>query len=280
MIYKILNKYFKNLPGRPADYDLLLIAFIDIVLLMIINTYGVFLQKQYNFFVYGLDIMVILIWGIDLSLRVRKQLTEEKKRYYLLTHWYEVIGVIPIPLFRPFLLLRGVKLAIAFYKLEKSGEEISKTLTREITFRFRDIIVDTIADAVFLQSLKRVEEVMIRLNYAELAKHAFKKYEKELTEVVKNSLYSTTMMGELSKVPFMKGFVNYAGEEISKVISEIMETEVFGNIMKEITKGILEEMYQRVQKLDVERITGKKFYDEGVILKVFEDNLLINKKDR
>jgi len=280
MIYKILNKYFKNLPGRSADYNLLLIAFIDIVLLMIINTYGVFLQKQYNFFVYGLDIMVILIWGIDLSLRVRKQLTEEKKRYYLLTHWYEVIGVIPIPLFRPFLLLRGVKLAIAFYKLEKSGEEISKTLTREITFRFRDIIVDTIADAVFLQSLKRVEEVMIRLNYAELAKHAFKKYEKELTEVVKNSLYSTTMMGELSKVPFMKGFVNYAGEEISKVISEIMETEVFGNIMKEITKGILEEMYQRVQKLDVERITGKKFYDEGVILKVFEDNLLINKKDR
>jgi hypothetical protein len=280
MIYKILNKYFKNLPGRPADYNLLLIAFIDIVLLMIINTYGVFLQKQYNFFVYGLDIMVILIWGIDLSLRVRKQLTEEKKRYYLLTHWYEVIGVIPIPLFRPFLLLRGVKLAIAFYKLEKSGEEISKTLTREITFRFRDIIVDTIADAVFLQSLKRVEEVMIRLNYAELAKHAFKKYEKELTEVVKNSLYSTTMMGELSKVPFMKGFVNYAGEEISKVISEIMETEVFGNIMKEITKGILEEMYQRVQKLDVERITGKKFYEEGVILKVFEDNLLIKKKDR
>jgi len=280
MIYKILNKYFKNLPGRPADYNLLLIAFIDIVLLMIINTYGVFLQKQYNFFVYGLDIMVILIWGIDLSLRVRKQLTEEKKRYYLLTHWYEVIGVIPIPLFRPFLLLRGVKLAIAFYKLEKSGEEISKTLTREITFRFRDIIVDTIADAVFLQSLKRVEEVMIRLNYAELAKHVFKKYEKELTEVVKNSLYSTTMMGELSKVPFMKGFVNYAGEEISKVISEIMETEVFGNIMKEITKGILEEMYQRVQKLDVERITGKKFYEEGVILKVFEDNLLINKKDR
>jgi len=280
MIYKILNKYFKNLPGRTADYNLLLIAFIDIVLLMIINTYGVFLQKQYNFFVYGLDIMVILIWGIDLSLRVRKQLTEEKKRYYLLTHWYEVIGVIPIPLFRPFLLLRGVKLAIAFYKLEKSGEEISKTLTREITFRFRDIIVDTIADAVFLQSLKRVEEVMIRLNYAELAKHVFKKYEKELTEVVKNSLYSTTMMGELSKVPFMKGFVNYAGEEISKVISEIMETEVFGNIMKEITKGILEEMYQRVQKLDVERITGKKFYDEGVILKVFEDNLLINKKDR
>ncbi|GIX43253.1 MAG: hypothetical protein KatS3mg129_2986 [Leptospiraceae bacterium] len=281
MIYKTLNKYFRNLPGRPVDYNLLLLAAIDIVLLMIINTYGFLLDKKYNAFFYGFDIFIIIIWGIDLVIRVKKEKTEEKKRSYMLTHWYEIIGLIPIPLFRPFLLLRGVKLAIAFYKLEKAGEEISKTLTREITFRFRDIIVDTIADAVFLQSLKRVEEVMIRLNYAELAKAAFKKYEKELTEVVKNSLYSTTMMGELSKVPFMSNFVNYAGEEISKVISEIMETEVFGNIMKEITKGILKDMYDRVQKLDIERITGKKYYEEGLILRTIKENIeQVNKEQK
>ncbi len=262
MIYKILNKYFKNLPGRPIDYNLLLFAIIDIILLMISNSYGIFFPKVYNYFIIYMDIVLIIVWGFDFLFRIRKEKTEKDKRHYIYTHWYEVVGLIPIPILRPFLLLRGVKLAIAFYKLEKSGEEISKALTREITFRFRDIIVDTIADAVFLQSLKRVEEVMIRLNYGELAKVAFKKYEQELTEVVKQSLYSTTMMKELSKVPFMNSFVNYAGEEISRVISEIMETEVFGNIMKEITKGILKDMYERVQKLDIERLTGKKFTDE------------------
>jgi hypothetical protein len=280
MIYKILSKRFRNLPGRAVDYDLLLLVTIDIILLMITNTYGVLFRPSLNYFIYGFDILIILIWGIDLSLRIKKEKTEEKKQHYMLTHWYEIIGLIPIPFFRTFLLLKGVKLAIAFYKLEKAGEEISKTLTREITFRFRDIIVDTIADAVFLQSLRRVEEVMIRLNYAELAKEAFKKYENELTEVVKNSLYSTTMMGELSRIPFMKGFVNYAGEEISKVISEIMETEVFGNIMKEITRGILKEMYERVQKLDVERITGKKYFEEGMILQTIKENLQKDFKEK
>lgn len=255
MIYKLLSKFFINLPGRPIDYNLLLILFLDIILLLIGNSYGIFLPREVNFSFIVFDIIVITIWGIDFYLRLKKNKESQKLRY-LMTHWYEVIGIIPFQILRPFLLLRGVKLAIAFYKLGKIDEEISRALTREITFRFRDIIVDTIADAVFLQSLKRVEEVMIRLNYAELAKHSFKKYEKELTETVKKSLYSTTMMGELAKIPFMNNFVNYAGEEISKVISEVMETEVFGNIMKEITKGILKEMYGKVQKLDIERITG------------------------
>ncbi len=280
MIYKILSRKFKNIPGRPFDYNLLLLVLIDIILLLISNSYGIFFTKTLNFILVGFDIFVITIWGIDFLIRLKKEKSDKDKQKYLLTHWYEVIGLIPIPIFRTFLLLRGVKLAIAFYKLEKAGEEISKSLTREITFRFRDIIVDTIADAVFLQSLKRVEEVMIRLNYSELAKEAFKKYEDELTITVKSSLYSTTMMRELSRIPFMSGVVNYAGDEISKVISEIMETEVFGNIMKEITKGILKDMYDRVQKLDVERLTGKSIYEEGLIFKTLQENIKDNLKNQ
>ncbi|MFN3605116.1 MAG: hypothetical protein ACK4UJ_10435 [Leptonema sp. (in: bacteria)] len=256
MIYKLLSRYFKNLPGRPIDYNLLLLLlFIDVIFLLIGNSYGIFLSRGINFSILLFDIFTITIWGVDFFLRLKKN-EESQKFRYIWTHWYEVIGILPFQILRPFLILRGIKLAIAFYKLGKAEEEISRALTREITFRFRDIIVDTIADAVFLQSLKRVEEVMIRLNYAQLAKHSFKKYEKELTDVVKKSLYSTTMMGEIAKIPFMQNVVNYAGEEISKVISEILETEVFGDIMKEITKGILKDMYERVQKLDIERITG------------------------
>ncbi|MCS7204255.1 MAG: hypothetical protein NZ853_01000 [Leptospiraceae bacterium] len=258
MIYKILSKKFKNLPGRPADYDLLLLAFVDVILLFFSNSYGFLLPTFINSIIIVFDFITISIWGFDLFIRLRKEKKEEMKYKYLLNHWYEVAGIIPFQVLRPLLLLRGVKLAIAFYKLGKSDEEISKALTREITFKFRDIIVDTIADAVFLQSLKRVEEVMVRLNYSELAREAFKKYENELADVVKKSLNSKTTIGELSKLPFMGNIANYAGEEMSKVISEIMETEVFGNIMKEITKGILKEMYERVQKLDIERITGKK----------------------
>lgn len=258
MIYKLLQKKYKNLPGRPLDYNLLLLAAIDILFLFFSNSYSVFLPKEINTFILLFDISTILIWGMDFLLRIRKEDTKQKKYRYLLTHWYEVAGLVPFQVLRPLLLLRGLKLAIAFYKFGKADEEISKALTREITFKFRDIIVDTIADAVFLQSLKRVEEVMVRLNYSELAREAFRKYEKDLNEAVKWSLQNKTTIGELSKLPFMGNIVHTASDDMSKIISEIMETEVFGNIMKEITKGILKEMYERVQKLDIERITRKE----------------------
>ncbi len=262
MIYKILSKYLDNLPGRPQDFDLLFFISIDLIFILIYNSYALLLPETFKYFVYFYDFLISFIWAVDLYIRIKHQRDKTKKIHYLKTHWYEIIGLLPFPVLRFFLLLRGVKIAIAFYKLGKSEEIISRAITREITFRFRDIIVDTIADMVFLQSLKRVEEVMLKLNYTELAKSAFKKYENELNQVVKESLNSTVIMKEFSKIPFTSSIVSYAGDEISKIMSEILETEVMGNIMKEITKDILKEMYKKVQKLDIERLTQQDITSE------------------
>lgn len=246
--------HFPPLPGRKRDYYLLFLAALDIVILQLTQSFDVVLGRTGRFVAIGFDIFVMTLWGLDLISRTYNQ---ENKLEYLRRHWYEVAGIVPIQILRFLLLLRGVKLAIAYYKLGRSDEQFSQSLTREITFRFRDVIVDTIADAVFLQSLRRVEEVMVRLNYADLARKAFQNHQKGLNEAVKRSLLSKGMMGELASVPFMQGFVERIGDDVSMVISEILETEVSGEIMKEIIRDILAEMYERVQRLDVERITGK-----------------------
>lgn len=240
------------LPGRKRDYYLLILAGIDITLLQLSQSFDVIVSRQGRFTAIGFDIFVISLWGLDLLTRTLKQ---ENRLDYLKRHWYELAGIFPFQIVRFLLLLRGVKLAIAFYKLGRTDEEISQSLTRELTFRFRDIIVDSIADAVFLQSLRRVEEVMMRLNYATLARRAFQNHQEELTEAVKQSLLSKSMMGELARVPFMQGFVDRTGEDVSSVITEVLEAEVSGEIMREITKGILAAMYDRVQRLDLERLT-------------------------
>jgi hypothetical protein len=244
---------FPPLPGRRRDYYLLFVAALDIVILQLTQSFDVVLGPGGRLFAIGFDIFVMTLWGLDLIGRTYKQ---ENKLDYLKRHWYEVAGIVPFQILRFFLLLRGVKLAIVYYKLGRADEQFSRSLTREITFRFRDVIVDAIADAVFLQSLRRVEEVMLRLNYAELARRAFQNHQKELNAAVKKSLRSKSMMGELARLPFMQGFVERTGDDVSMIISEILETEVAGEIMKEITRGILVEMYERVQRLDVERITG------------------------
>ncbi|MCB1137919.1 MAG: hypothetical protein KDK23_04150 [Leptospiraceae bacterium] len=241
------------LPGRKWDYFLLSLVVIDTLLLLLRGSYDVFLDRRVSLALIGFDFFVLTLWGLDFLRRLWK---EEDRWKFLTRNWYEVIGLIPIVMLRPFLLLRGVKLGIAFYKLGKASEDVSQSLTREITFRFRDIIVDTIADAVFLQSLGRVEEVMSRLDYAELARKAFKNHQEELDALVKESLHTKSMMGELSRIPFMDGVVNRIGGDVSKIISEVLEAEVAGSIMKEITRGILAEMHDRVRQLDLERLTS------------------------
>lgn len=245
---------FPPLPGRKRDYYLLFFAALDIIILQLTQSFDVVLGRTGRFVAIGFDIFVMTLWGIDLISRTWNQ---DNKLEYLQRHWYEVAGVVPFQILRFLLLLRGVKLGIAYYKLGRADEQFSRSLTREITFRFRDIIVDTIADAVFLQSLRRVEEVMVRLNYADLARRAFQNHQQDLNEAVKKSLLSKSMMGELSRIPFMQSFIERTGDDVSLVISEVLESEVTGEIMKEITRGILADMYERVQRLDVERITGE-----------------------
>lgn len=249
-------KYWRSvLPGTARDYFLLGLAAIDVFFLLFVNSYKEFIHKDIPTYVLAFDLFVIFLWGIEVWIKVRQKKDIKK---YLRTNWYELIGIVPLYFLRPFLLLRGVKLAIAFYRFGTSGQNVSEVLTREITFRFRDVIVDTIADAVFLHSLERVEEVMLRLDYSQLAKEAISKHNDQLNSKVNESLQSKFLLEELSKIPFMSQISHKLGEDIGRMIAEVLETEVIGDIMKDITANILKEMAEHVKKLPLERITEPK----------------------
>lgn len=244
------------LPGSKFDYFLLFFTAIDVFALFFKASYDIYLPIELKNSIIGFDIGIIVVWAFYLIARMRK---EKNKTAYLLMHWHEILGMVPVFMLRPLLLLRAAKLAIAFYKFGRSEQDVSRLITRDIAFRFRDVIVDTIADAVFLQSLDRVEEVMLRLDYGRLARRVFGEHEAILRDAVNESLLSKSMVGELTRIPFMTAFANRLGEDVSRVIIEVLETEVTGDIMKEITRGILLEMRDRVRVLDIERLTGEKF---------------------
>jgi hypothetical protein len=247
--------FFRELPGKTSDYALLFLAALDILLLVALDWYGKFLIEKATLAIIAFDFFVLTIWLLDLVLRLRRS---KNRLEFVKTHWYEFAGLVPIPGFRLLLLLRAAKLVIAFYKLGRSEQRFSRLITRDITFRFRDIIVDTIADAVFLQSLGRVEEVMSRLDYGKVASHAFEQKKPELEEIVTRSLAEKSMVGELSKIPMMGGFVSRLGKDVTGVIIEVMETEAVGTIFKDIIQQILHDMSDRVKVLDVERLTGQE----------------------
>ena len=258
---KNIKYWISLLPGRRIDYFFLGLAVLDIFLLLFINNnenlLKIFHIEDYLFVFTIFDYLVIAAWCLYLYSRYRRE--DTTKINFITQHWYEFVGLVPLAFpFRPFLLLRAAKFAIAFYKLGRSENDVSTMITRDITFRFRDIIVDTIADAVFMQSLQRVQEVMLRLDYSQLAHKAFQDHQEELREVVNEAIHSKSIVGELSKIPFLNTITDQLGEDISQIFMEVLETNTTGDIMKEITRGILQEMSQELKTLDLERITAQE----------------------
>lgn len=250
-----LRDWFKLIPARRADYFLLTFLALDIVAMLARDSYRDLFSVEGVQYVRYLDFALIFVWAVDLLLRLRKQ---EDKLQYLKLHWYEILGLVPLQPFRYLLVLRVAKIGIAYFRLLRSDRDVSQLVVEEITFRFRDIFVDTISDAVFLRSLERVDDVMSRLDYVTLASAAFQKHQEAMSQAVNESIQTKSIIGELSRMPFMGPFVGRLGDDVGKIIIEVLETEVTGNIMKEITAGILHEMNERVKLLDIERLTGRR----------------------
>ena len=251
------------LPGTKRDYFLLLLVALDIFLILLKNSYERFFPASISRGILVFDLLVAVLWGINFLLRLG---IRKNKIAFIRMNWYEIPGLIPIVFFRTFLLLRAAKLMIAYYKIARAPQEVKKEDVIEVNFHFRDVIIDAIADAVFLQSLTRIEEVMKKVDYTEIAHKSFESHHDELTEVVNKSLQTKSLVGEIAGLPFMKGIAGRMGDDVSGVIAEVLETKVMGDVLKDITLAILQQMRERVWRLDVERITesGKEdTYEEN-----------------
>ncbi len=250
-----IRYWLSVIPGTKRDYFLLTLAVLDCSVIIFSEPLLAFLPVSVSGSILAFDFIVVAIWAAFYLRRLRR---EEDRWVYVTTHWYELIGMVPVPLssLRFFLLLRAVKLAIAYYKLGRADQDTSTLLTKDFTFRFRDVIVDSISDAVFARSLERVEEVMLSLDYEKLARDTMDRHKEDLRASVSESLTNKSMIGELRRVPLMGGFADRLTADVGLVVAEILERRVIGDIMQDISTSILAAMHERLRQLDLERIAG------------------------
>lgn len=253
-IFKKIRYFFRTIPGSKKDHFFLSMVLLDLFFFLVENSYRSILSKDILVFFLGFDFFVIFIWGLDLFKRFRRA---EDKVEFLFIYWYEILGILPFNFFRPFLLLRALKIWLAYIKLFGSEKDIAKLSTKEITYKFRDMFINTISDAVFLKSLDRVEEVMIRLDYAKLSKSIIEKYEARLLYEFNRSMKTKEVAGAMARMPLLEKFAQQMSEDYAKVFKEMLETEVMGEIIKEFTREIMRRMASQVKSLEKERIVGQ-----------------------
>jgi len=243
-------------PASKRDYFLFFLTLLDVVLLEVNNTFKVFLNPYFITGVVIFDFLVIFIWFLDFRKRYKNH---ENKLEYISINWYEIVGILPFSVLRPFLFLRAVKMGIAAFKLANANIDPNKLKTREVYIKFSEVFIDTISDKVFLQSIDRVRDVMRRLEYDKLVDTIFTSYEKEIQSSVREALYQKTSLKDLTKLPFFNMIEGKLSAEITSSMKDLMKSEIIAEVARAITSEILDQMEKRVTMLDAERITGKEF---------------------
>jgi len=256
-IFSAFREWSEFLPISKREYFYHVILILDCIMILIRISYETLLPFGVNRGVLIFDIGVVTLWGFDFIRRVRKS---ENKLDYSWNRWYNILGLFPFPVFRLFLLLITLKQAIIAYKYIKRGEKNRELfLDRELNFSFQNIIADSISDIIFLNALKRVEEVMSRLEYDKMTQEIFQRNRESIHKAVGDSLISKDFIGRLNSLPLLKGITGQLAEELTLIIIETIEAEVIGKVLKEINLFILREMVQHVKELDFDRITeGQK----------------------
>ncbi|MCB1159297.1 MAG: hypothetical protein KDK45_17475, partial [Leptospiraceae bacterium] len=227
----ILIKYF---PGTKRDLRLLVLLAFDLLFLLLRNSYSWLFPNYFSYSVVVIDIFTCLFWGYDFYKRWKPH---EDKAKLLQSDWYEIIGLLPFHIFRPLLLLRALKLWISFYKLGGS-REVSRMITSEFTFRFRDVIVDTIADAVFIKSVERVNELSNQIDYKSIVKSIFEKHKEELKDSLEKALQSRDIIKALSSLPLMESLPARLSEDSIEIMGEMMDEEASLAFLKDFSYDI------------------------------------------
>ena len=255
IFFEKLHPWGPYIPISKKEYFLHIILFLDLVFFLFLNSYEAFLPKVYSGASFLFDMFVVTLWGVQVIFKIGRS---QNKVDYVTTNWYLLPGLVPFPIFRFFLVFATLKLIIITYKFIQRGEKDTKQfISRELNFRFIDLFVDAISDAIFLRSLERVEEVE-KMDFQDLTKDILAKNKQDLGKAVKESLESKNFVKRINALPFMTEVTNKVSDEITEVLLETLSTEVVGNMLKEVNLRLLHVMDDRVRKLSLDRITEEE----------------------
>jgi hypothetical protein len=254
-ILHIIQPWRSYIPISKREYFLHVILILDSALLLFKNSYESFLPQFASGIILSIDILVVTLWGFWFFYKLK---SKENKIAYMEDNWYFIPGLLPFQVLRFFLLLSTIKLAIITYKFIKRGiKDPKQFINREINFRFIDLFVDAISDAIFLRSLERVEEVVQGMDFAKLNSEIMNKHKENIRLLIQSSLESKNSIKRLNDIPFLNGITYELSKEVTDSILESANHPAIGEIMKEINLSILKVMDDRVRKLDLDRITNE-----------------------
>lgn len=229
---------------RPLD-------FVDVVMLVLavfsvgLLLYVMFIDKEHvdATWVFVVDTTICGIFAAEFTWRWRKT---GWQRMYPLTHWYEVLGMIPIahPALRSLRLLRVIVIAVRVVRLiyRVFGDRFADRLVDQLT----DPIIDAIKRPIIVLVLDEVVKVVEGGNIPLGLASALRENSEELQELVVEKLNADPMTGRLKLVPFSEQITRTMIETTLRVVLEVLADPRVDEFVTDVVKRNQERIRARV----------------------------------
>lgn len=232
-----------RLPARERPLD-----FVDAVMLVLamfsvgLLLYVMFINKEHadETWVFVVDTSICGVFLIEFLWRWRQ---ERWNRMYPFTHWYEVLGMIPIahPALRGLRLLRVIVIVVRVTRLiyRVFGERLADRMVDQLT----EPLIDAIKKPIIVLVLDEVVKVVEAGNLPAGLAEALRDNSDELEALVVEKLQQDRVAGRLRLLPFSDTIIKQIIDTTMRVILEVLADPRVDEFVTDVVK----ENQQRIR---------------------------------
>jgi hypothetical protein len=139
-----------------------------------------------------LDLPFLILFWIEFSVRWIHALragTYARWFFFPIFNWYDVLGLIPVAVFRPFRLLRAVSMYMRLQRSELSS--VGKDVFTRTVLYFSNIITEEVSDRVALRILSEFHEEIRDGTHARIARSVIEPRQVEIAVVLSDQIRQT-----------------------------------------------------------------------------------------
>lgn len=197
---------------------------------------------------YLIDLAIIGIFATEFLWRF---VQAERKGTFLLTHWYEIIGMIPAAAFRAFRLVRLIRIvAIGSRFLRAADRSLGEALVHRQIDKYRNILVEELVDPLLVAMLLVTERVATKGNYGTAIARGLSKNRDAMAERFLEILRKDAALGLLLKTPGVGGALErLPGRLLDGAVEAVGNPEVDETI-RQVIREVLVDLRREVARRD------------------------------
>ncbi len=231
------------------DWLMVFLAILSLVILIVESAFGRGIDPAHRRILFIADLAIVGIFILEFSIRLGRA---QRKWHFVLSHWYDVIGMIPVghPMFRSFRLLRILRIVVITSRFVRATNRTFGEMTVEaLASRYRDALVGAIGNQIILQSLDFIEPPLVRTRLPSIVGATLASRKEDLSAAVRESIQGRPIMRKLVRLPWSNEILGALEDVSLEVVVGVLESDEINSTVQQAVASALDEIRRSVREI-------------------------------